>query len=567
MVDQEQLIQKQAEIMEQLRLAAMGIRIGFNTCAIDGNPCDYTVEESYLPMPDGVKLHTIIYKPADRKSCPVLVQRSSYPQQMEIYKVYGEELAKRGYGYVLQICRGTGESEGEWEPNVNERKDGIATLSWLNEQEWVESIGYFGASYLALTGWAIADVVPNKVKGMMLTVYGTDRFKSAYEKRLFRHAVLTGWSMGNAGRPVVADYLESCKYKPHAKVDEALWGGRLDWYQDWIHAVNRSDEYWQQGFWKLLSEVPSRTKIPVYIVESWYDHHFGSAMNTYASLNEEVREHCWLDIGCWNHNSQECIAWGHQRNIENGDMKRILEWFDLILKKKEMPQKRIRAYVMREDRWQDLETWPLYSGEVKKYYLQCDKSLKEEPGDEGTVGFDYDPENPCPSHGAESVLTSIEKAGTLLQPEPDYRPDVVSFISEPLTEKLSIGGQIKIHLKVQTDVEDTAFSAKLCEVFPDGKAYNIRTGITTIAADMPEKVIYRPGETVGVCIDFWDIVWTIQPGSRLRLDISSSDFPQYAVHSNYAGIWSDQKKSRIAHQIICTGSEGCCVELPLSPIK
>ncbi len=563
MTDQERVAKMQAEMEERIHLGALDVRAQFDSCTIDEVVCGFTTEDFYLPMPDGKKLYMVLYKPSDRDTFPVLVQRSCYPTQMEIYRVYGEELAKRGYGYVLQICRGTGNSEGEWEPNVNERKDGLATLNWLNEQEWVESIGYFGASYLALTGWAIADAVPDKVKGMMMTVYGTDRFKSAYEKRLFRHDVLTGWSMANAGHAVDADYLESCKYRPHADVDKALWGGQLDWYQEWIHAVNRSDDYWQQGWWKQLEAIPSQTKVPVYIVESWYDHHFGSAMNTYVSLNEETKAHSWMDIGCWNHMSQECIEWGNQKNLENGDVKRVLEWFHLLLKKKEMPKKRVRAYVMREDRWQELENWPVKSYCVGKYYLRNDKSLGLESGSTGTVSFVYDPTNPCPSHGAESVLTTIVEAGSLLQKEPDYRSDVVSFISEPVDEKMTVAGQVKVHLNVQTDVDDTAFSAKLCEVFSDGSTYNIRSGITTIAADMPEGTCYQAGDVANVCVDFWDIVWTIQPGSRLRLDISSSDFPQYAAHSNYAGIWADQEKTRIAHQDIYTGNTECYIELPL----
>ena len=546
MTDQEKAARMQAEMEERIRLGVLGIRAEFDACKIAGEACGYTMEECFLPMPDGVKLYTVIYKPAGKESFPVLIQRSCYPTQMEIYQVYGEELARRGYGYVLQICRGTGRSEGEWEPNVNERGDGLAALGWLNDQKWAESIGYFGASYLALTGWAIADAVPEKVKGMMLTVYGTDRFKSAYEKRLFRHDVLTGWSMANAGHPVDADYLASCRFRPHAKVDEAMWGGRLSWYQDWIHAVERNDVYWQ------------------HIVEAWYDHHFGSAMNTWSALDEETKEHSWLDIGCWNHMSADCIEWGQQAHLENGDVKRILEWFDLLLKQKKTPQKRIRTYVMREDCWREHETWPLFPENSRKYYLRSDRTLSDEPGETGEITFTYDPEDPCPSHGAESVLTTITEAGTLLQPEPDYRPDVVSFLSKPLVEKLEVAGRIRVRLQVKTDVEDTAFSAKLCEVFPDGRAYNIRSGITTIAADLSEGAGYRPGEQTKVCVDFWDIVWTLQPGSRLRLDISSSDFPQYAVHSNYAGIWSDQEESRIAHQVICTGSGECCLELPVT---
>ena len=539
----------------------MNIKEQFDECGMTGKPCQFTVEESYLPMSDGTRLYMMIYKPETCGSFPVLVQRSCYPGQMENYRIYGEELSRRGYGYVLQICRGTGKSEGVWEPNVNERKDGLELLDWLNEQEWVESIGYFGASYLALTGWAVADAVPEKVKGMMLTVYGTDRFNSAYEKRMFRHDVLTGWSMGNAGHPVLADYLESCRFRPHAKVDEELWGGRLSWYQDWIHAVKRSDRYWQQGWWKQLAEIPSKVKVPVYIVESWYDHHFGSAMNTWKALSEETKLYSWLDIGCWNHMSSECIEWGEQKNLENGDVKRLLEWFDLILKKKEKPRKRVRTYVMREDRWSEWENWPITSNKTKKYFLNSGRRLDTLPGDNGEISFEYDPQNPCPTHGAESVLTMIAEAGSLLQPEGNYRPDVISFVSEPLEEELPLGGQIKVHLKVRTDVDDTAFTAKLCEVFPDGRAYNIRSGITTIAADMPENKTYLPGEYVNVCVDFWDIVWTIQPGSCIRLDISSSDFPQYCIHSNYAGVWADQAKTRLAHQVIYTGDEGSYIEL------
>lgn len=552
--------QKQREMEEMMRQAQESYRQEYASIPYDGPVYGCRREELMLPMQDGVRLYTEIFKPEGLAQFPVLIQRSCYPNQQPLYEIKGEELTRRGYGYVVQTCRGTGKSEGHWEPNVNERPDGRDTLQWLNDQPWAESIGYFGASYLALTGWAIADIVPPKVKGMMLTVYGTDRFKSAYEKGLFRHDVLTGWAMQNAGHPVTADYLESCRFRPHDKVDEALWGGKLDWYQDWIHATRRTDAYWQQGWWKLLADVPGKTKVPVYIIDAWYDHHFGSAISTYASLALETKEHSWLDIGCWNHMSQPCIAWGEQHNLENGDAHRLLEWFDLLLKQKKQPEKRVRTYVMREDRWKTLEAWPAPVSRTEKLYLG-ETTLNAEPA-EGERTFVYDPENPVPSHGAESVLTTIAEAGSLLQPEPDYRPDVVSFVSAPLEKALPICGQIKVHLNVSTDVDDTAFTAKLMEVFPDGRAYNIRGGITTIAADLPEGQTYTSGQTAKVCVEMWDMNWTVQPGSCLRLDVSSSDFPQYAVHSNYAGVWSEQGKTRIAHQKILLG-EGSFVELPL----
>lgn len=560
-----QTTEKQAALMakaERMRQAVEDVQRQFDACPMQEKEYRIATQELYLPMSDGVKLYTLLYRPEGLPQIPVLVQRSCYPDQMDLYRVYGQELARRGYGYLVQICRGTGPSQGVWEPNVHERQDGYDTLQWLDAQPWVESIGYFGASYLALTGWAVADILPPKVKGMMLTVYGTDRFTSAYEKGLFRHDVLTGWAMPNAGRPIDADYLESCRYRPHAEVDTALWGGRLPWYQDWIHAANREDPYWQQGWWKQLREIPGRTHVPVYIVDAWYDHHFGSAIRAYHALAPETKAHSWLDIGCWNHMSQPCIEWGSQQHLENGDVRRILTWFDLLLKEKKLPKARVRAYVMREDTWKELPAWPAQVQTVQTFFLSEQGRLTSQP-EVGVCRFVYDPEDPCPTHGAESVLTTIAEAGSLLQPQPGYRPDVVSFVSEPLARPLPVCGQIRVRLRVSTDGGDTAFTAKLMEVFPDGRAYNIRGGITTIQADMPEGHTYAAGEIADVQVEMWDMAWTLQPGSCLRLDVSSSDFPQYAIHSNYAGLWSEQKQTRVAQQTLWLG-EGCAIELPLA---
>lgn len=119
----------------------------------------------------------------------------------------------------------------------------------LDKLSWIDCMGYKGASYLALTGWAMADAMPSKVRSMYLTVYGTSRHTSAYKDGLFRQDILTAWAMSNAGFPVSADYLTSAAYRPQVQVDEALWGKRLDWYRDWITHTDADDPYWQQGFW------------------------------------------------------------------------------------------------------------------------------------------------------------------------------------------------------------------------------------------------------------------------------------------------------------------------------
>lgn len=522
---------------------------------------DYSKEEIMLPMTDKVRLKTTIFRPVnvdktvEAKPLPVIIERTCYTGQEKLRDINGENFAKRGYIFVSQYCRGTGGSEGEWFPNVNEREDGLATLFWLNSQNWAETIGYWGNSYLALTGWAIADRVPDKVKGMCLTHYGTDRFQSAYEKGMFRQDVLTAWAMGNAGFQVEADYIESCKFMPQLEVDEKLWGKKLDWYRDLISNDQREDSYWQQGWWKELYEITKQVKVPLYVRSGWYDHHHGSAMNTWDMLSEETKEHSWLDIGGWNHSFEPCLEDCEIKNINHSEILAVLEWFELILKKGKLPDKRIRTYVIGSDLWLEFPVWPLKNQENKSFYLTCKEDVKilQQKKDEinGKLSYQYDPQNPNDSYGVESLLQNMKANGSLVQPEPDYRQDVLSFISEPFTKDLQIIGKIKVHLYVSSSCPDTAFTAKIIEVRENKKAYSIRSGITSLCHDIGHS--YEPQAIECVTIEMWDIAYQLRKGSRLRIDISSSDFPQYHVHSNYAGVWSLQDKTQKAVQTIFYG--------------
>jgi putative CocE/NonD family hydrolase len=542
------------------------------------------MHEFMLPMPDGVKLQTFLFyggsgggEAAGTDCRPVILQRSPYAHSMDSYRVHGENLARRGFIYIVQFCRGTGGSEGEWDPNVNERADGLATLNWLQEQSWVKNIGYWGDSYLALTGWCMADAVPEKVKGMYLGVYGTDRFTSAYQKGLFRHDVLTSWAMENAGFSVEADYMDSCRFRPHYRVDEALWGKEIPWYRRWITATKEDDPYWQEGFWKLLREIPEKVKIPLYVTEGWYDHHLGSALKSYANLSGETLEKSTLSIGSWNHFCMNCLEWSSPEHLENSEVASMVKWFTTLLVKEQTPKRSARIYLIGADRWEELPSWPVPVKETKRFYL----AAEEHPecahayvlhGSEGAAltqtGYLYRPDDPAPSHGAESMLKSMDQVGSMYQPEPGFRPDVITFVSETLKEEMLIAGQIRVHLTVASDCEDTAFTAKVMEIKADGRAVNIRSSITTIEADLPCKTAgYVPGERTRVCVDMWDIAWQVSAGSRIRVDISSSDFPQYAVHANYPGVWSKQEKTRDAHQtIFCGFGQESFIEFPVAEL-
>ncbi|MDY6308661.1 MAG: CocE/NonD family hydrolase [Oribacterium sp.] len=521
-------------------------------------------EEYFIPSSDGVRLETWLYFPLHSEG-PVstIAVRSCYPNQEELLIKKAEAFNRRGFGFAIQWCRGTHRSEGDWVPNVHEREDGLAFMDFLQQDARVLNVGYWGDSYLAMTGWCMADAVPSKVKAMCLNVYGCFRHVSAYQDGLFRQDILTSWAMENAGKMVNADYLESAAFRPQIEVDEKMWGIRLDWYRDWITHTDADDPYWEEGFWGMMKEIPSKIRIPLYIREGWYDHHLGSALCSWNALAEKTKAMSILEIGPWNHYSNVCIEHQTTKSLRNNSISGPALWFDGILRKGMEPAEEIRLYEVGGDTFEKYQEYPVPVKESRVFYLRAGsdpinhKLTSAEGAEQSSVSYVYDPNDPVISHGAESTLHLIQENGSLLQAEVNARGDVISFVSDSLQESLHVNGQISVHLFVSSDARDTAFTAKLMEVFEDGSAYNVRGTITTLAYrnGASHRGTYRPGEIVRITLNMWDIDWLFQKGSRLRLDISSSDFPQYAVHTNHEGIWSLQKDTIIAHQTIYTGGD------------
>ena len=535
------------------------------------------IKEVMVPMRDGIKLRTVICSPKGEGSWPVLFVRTPYPMY-EFFKAHGEEYAKRGFIYVFQFCRGTVGSEGTWEPNINEPNDGIDSVNWLAQQSWCASIGIHGVSYMALTGWIIADKLPEKVKALYLCHYGVDRYLSAYKDGLFRHDILTGWAMTNAGKHITddfkTDYVKACLYRPHIKVDEDLWGIKLGWYRDWITHTDYDCEYWQRGFWGKLREIPEKINIPICIVGGWFDHHLEGTVLGYEKLSNDTKKYSRLIVGGWDHDFKPSIP-GHKSKSAyfnlNSDM---FNWFDKILRKNILPEPEIKTYIIGDDIWGQWESWPIQPNAIKTLYLTTNRHsefdayvLSHEKSDVAkTIKYQYDPLNPVFTNGGETIFVSAERRGSLLQEKPGYRDDVISFVSDVLTEDILVVGNINVKLFVSSDCEDTCFTAKIMEVFPNGDAYNLRTGITTMAYrnNSPKRISYVPGDIEEINIKTLPITWKISAGSRIRIDISSSDFPQYAIHSNYKGIWSTHDKTKIANQILHTGGKyDSSIQLPI----
>jgi len=542
------------------------------------------ISEQMVSMSDGVKLQTKLYIPTPSDAFPVILIRNPYPHMNDFLDVYAHLFAQYGYAVVVQQCRGTGQSEGSWTPFVNERQDGLDTIDWIIQQPWCNgNIGTYGHSYLTAAQWAMADAVPQQVKTMVLSGFTTERYRQNYMNGMFRHDVYTGWAIDNSGIATTRSsselFQQAITVKPHLNMDIELFGQQLPWYREWITNVSKLDPYWSQGFWKQLQEIPSKIKLPLLFIDGWFDQHLDGMVRDFYKLQPETRAQSKFIIGPWGHGLTavgDLDYPGSSRNL----FKDALDWLDQYLQPShQLSQKtkeELLLYTIGESIW--LKKSRLIASNQsthKEFYLANGRKLSTVIDNirQEEVSYIYNPNYFIPSKGGAGLLRYLSgaedaiPAGSMKQPEPNYREDVCSFISDSLEKDLKIMGNIKIHLYVSTDAEDTSFVVTVMDINENGESYNIRDGISSIVYrnDTEKKLNYTPGEIVELVIELWPIAWTIKKGHSLRLDVQSSSFPAYHLHLNTDGPWAQQAEARIAKQSIYLGSQSPSrIQLPVS---
>ncbi len=528
-------------------------------------------KEIMVPMRDGTMLRTLVYTPDTEGPWPALLSRSPYPKNQEIYDYQGRIFSERGYAFVLQYCRGTGGSGGKWEPFVNEQNDGEDTLKWLEEQSFASCVGLYGFSYVAYTQWVLLDRLTPKVKTAYIVHFGTDRYRQMYADGLFRHDIYTPWAMDNNDDGIKLPYeksLEAGMYRPHIKADRDVFGMDLPWYREWISHTDYDDDFWKKSFWEDLKSIPGKTDIPVCLCCGWYDHHFGGMMEAWSGLSDQAKEHSRLVIGPWVHHKQGCIEGKDTSDAFSGRFhgyEAALGWMDRCLKGGQLPEKEAWLYEVGQG-WRKMDTWPAKTGTKQLFFN--DRALVDRSSEEETArSYVYDPSDVIRTHGAECMCYApLSERGSVLQPQADCRSDVLSFVSGTLEDDLTVAGKAKVYLRVKSDAEDTAFIVRLMEVLPDGRAYNIRTGASTLRYrnGVGKAVPYTPGEPVVLEYSLWDICWRLRRGARIRIDVASSSFPEYHIHPNTAQPWALAADTRRAVQTVFSGgTDGSRLELPV----
>jgi len=546
---------------------------------------DYEEEKVFMvEMRDGVELCTNVYFPEGKGPWPVVLIRSPY-DKYEMISAVAKLFAYYGYVGIHQDCRGMLDSKGDFFPFIHERNDGADTLEWLVDQPWHDgNIALFGQSYFAFTNLVVADILPPEVKTIIPLTMGTDMMNLGYENGMCRTDTVIGLTALMHDRELDIyngrNFQKALDHLPVKEVDELYFGRHLEWFHEFVSLVDGKFNYPEHL--EVLNGLPERIKVPVLMISGWYDLFTETQLDDFMRLQSRSKSR--ILVTPWAH-LLGVNAKGEKDFPEAGYLidyfPRILNWLGHHLRGEKLDEwGPIEIYAIGNSKWETYKSWPP-KGKKVRYHISnlsaskmCDDGKLEikPPKKSDRISFVYDPLDPVPTRGGHSLL--LYNVPGFFAEEPVCqdqdglceREDVLTFTTETLKEPLSIRGNVRVSITVSSDAEDTAFTAKLIEIDPDGLALNITDSIQRLAFRNGAKkpVIYKPGEKVTISFDLHPVAWTLKPGYKLRLDISSSNYPAFHAHSNTAGAWAEQGDPVKATQTVYTGGrDSSFVELPV----
>ena len=540
-----------------------------------------TMEARYhvmVPMRDGVRLQTDIYLPDSEGTFPTLFVRDIYTNgSNEGRQRYARWATENGYAFVFQSARGRYDSEGSWYPYFQEIPDGDDTLSWIADQPWSDGkVGMFGTSYLASVQWLAAlNRNPALVAIAPAMSPGNYYRDVAYPGGAFSLLSRASWGIGtigsrtNQGYPI--DWVSAIEHLPLATLDASL-GFDSRHFRDWI-AHPDYDNYWKPL--NLEARAPEMS-VPALNIGGWYDVFLRSTIGSFTTMREEAatetaRNGQRLVIGPWVHgwNRQPVgdMNFGPDAIIDAEAMQ--LEWFDHWMKGGPEPSNApVRIFVMGENVWREEQEWPLARTQYTEYYLHGDGSMSaEQPAARArAVRYRYDPADPVPTLGGNIMRPELR--GPFDQSPLDDRKDIVRFETEPFETPTEITGPISAVLYATTSARDTDFMAKLVVLKADGSSMNLVDGV--IRARYREgfevQKLLEPGRAYRYELDLWATSYLLAPGDRLRLDVTSSNFPRLARNLNTGAPFAQTMEMKVADQQVHVDAERAShLVLPIIP--
>lgn len=555
-----------------------------------------------VAMRDGVKLYADLYRPAREGKFPVLIVRTPYGKQRDGIHETKIQFAQRGYAVLAQDTRGRYESEGKWDPFRNEAQDGYDTVEWAARQPWSNGkVGMEGGSYLGNVQWQAAALTPPSLAAIFPAVASTSLYHNTFfHGGAFKLAVSFGWGAVRMPlRIMYPQYWHTESYAPaELRYESIMWGLPLETldlassgqpvghWRDWLKHQSYDD------YWSAISveDKFDRVKVPVHTHGGWFDLLLNGTLNGYTGMRkqggtEAARRAARMTVGPWGHGPSRKfgdIDFGPEamRNL----FERELQFFDHHLMgmdtgvDRELP---VEIFFMGINRWARFADWPLPGARITPYYLSSGSAGANGSRGDGRLGsakpgggsasdqYRYDPNNPVRSVGAHDCCGIPLSSGPVDQRGVEERSDVLVYTSEFLKEPLAIAGPIRMRLHAATDGPDTDWVVKLVDVYPSGLAVNVAEGAlrARFRKGMGKMELLRANEAYEFEVDLRGTANVFLPGHRIRVDVTSSNFPQFDRNLNSGEDLATGKKIRVAQQTVFhSGDRASHIVLPVVPL-
>lgn len=522
-----------------------------------------------IPMRDGTHLAADLFLPRSGARLPAVLLRTPYNRKafaMASYRFF----ARRGYAVLIQDVRGRYASQGIFGSTAQEGPDGNDTINWIAEQPWSNGrVAMAGSSYLGMTQWWAAIQDNPHLIAISPMCSGDDeyldRFYSTGGALQVGHRLL--WLAENLTppshvRPLFGTYIN---HLPLRTADVAATGMILPLWRAAV-AHPSDDAYWNR---LSIREQIERVSVPVLSFGGWFDDYAESDLDAFSRL--AVRHNTvetW--IGPWAHNP----TWKFPTRDFGADAMipiRVLQadWFDRQLKKTAFlaravpPAPLLHIFVMGPDEWREEHEWPLARTRYTPLYLASNGHANSASGDGilqwSTPGksqpdvFTYDPNHPVPTAGGAICCEPRQlPPGPLDQTSVESRPDVLVYTSAPLSQDTEVTGPVRVVLYVATSANDTDYTAKLVDVQPDGRPLLVTDGIERLRyrLSLSQPVFVKRNTAYQINIDAGVTSYVFANGHRIRLEISSSNFPRFDRNLNSLRANSDETKVTRARQTV-----------------
>ncbi len=506
-------------------------------------------------MRDGVTLRANVYRPEGQGPWPTLLTRLPYgkdvPEQLSWLDPI--QSAAKGFMVVIQDTRGRFASEGEWIPLHFEREDGYDTVEWAARLPGSNGrVGMYGQSYLGNTQWMAAVEQPPS----LVAIAPSQTFSDPLNGLLARGGAL------EFGLTPLWPLLMGVAHLQRLGLSEEERERRLAALLDDVDRLP-SDGYWD---------------LPVHDLPVLRRHDYSPRLDEGPGAAERCRVageyECvtvptlhigsWHDIivGPWTHHTfmdpigELCFGARAGRDLDDEQLAWFRRYLDPAAAAGEEDRPPVRIFVMGHNEWRDETSWPLSRASEQRWHLHADSTLsRDAPAAEAAPSeFVYDPTDPVPTHGGQTVLAAACPAGPRDQASVEARPDVLVFTSAPLQADLEVTGRVRVTLHAESSAPSTDWVARLCDVHPDGRSYNVCDGVV--------RVTQGAGRCGPVEIDLWSTSNAFLAGHRLRVHVTSSSFPRWDRNLNTG----NQREARIetAHQRIHHSTDRpSWIELPV----